>query len=116
MTKYQYLIVGGGMTADAAVRGIRAAHSKGTIGLFSLEPDQPYKRPLLSKGLWLEKPLDQAWLKTESLGVDIHLGTGIVSIDPEQARPRRPRRRTLLRRVAARHGRTPAGCRSVSRT
>ena len=63
MTKYQYLIVGGGMTADAAVRGIRAVDSKGTIGLFTREPDQPYKRPLLSKGLWLGKTADQAWLE-----------------------------------------------------
>jgi 3-phenylpropionate/trans-cinnamate dioxygenase ferredoxin reductase subunit len=83
VAKYQYLIVGGGMTADAAVRGIRAVDSKGTIGLFTLEPDPPYKRPLLSKGLWLGKSADQAWLKTESLGLEIHLATGIAAIDPK---------------------------------
>jgi NADPH-dependent 2,4-dienoyl-CoA reductase/sulfur reductase-like enzyme len=88
MAKYQYLIVGGGMTADAAVRGIRAVDSQGTIGLFSQEPDLPYKRPLLSKGLWLGKSVDEAWLKTESLSVDIHLATGIASLDPKSKRVR----------------------------
>jgi len=88
MAQYKYLIVGGGMTADAAVRGIRAADPKGTIGLFSQEPDPPYKRPLLSKGLWLGKSVDQAWLKTESLGVELHLAKGIVTIDPKGKRVR----------------------------
>ncbi len=88
MAPYKYLIVGGGMTADSAVRGIRAVDPNGTIGLFSREPDPPYKRPLLSKGLWLGKPVDQAWLKTESLGVEMHLARGIVTIDPKGKRAR----------------------------
>jgi NADPH-dependent 2,4-dienoyl-CoA reductase/sulfur reductase-like enzyme len=86
MAQYKYLIVGGGMTADAAVRGIRAADPKGTIGLFSQEPDPPYKRPLLSKGLWLGKTVEQAWLKTETLGVELHLAKSIVTIDPRRKR------------------------------
>lgn len=68
MLRYTYLIVGGGMTADAAVRGIRKVDSDGSIGLISAEPDPPYKRPPLSKGLWKGKPLDSAWLKTDSRG------------------------------------------------
>ena len=52
MEHYKYLIVGGGMTADAAVRGIRELDESGSIGLISREPDAPYARPLLSKGLW----------------------------------------------------------------
>jgi 3-phenylpropionate/trans-cinnamate dioxygenase ferredoxin reductase component len=84
MARYQYLIVGGGMTADAAVRGIRAVDPKGTIGLFSQEPDPPYKRPPLSKGLWLGKSVDQTWLKTDSLSVEMHLATGIATIDPRR--------------------------------
>ena len=35
MAKYKYLIVGGGMTANAAVKGIRQADAEGSIGLFS---------------------------------------------------------------------------------
>ncbi|MGH9809778.1 MAG: NAD(P)/FAD-dependent oxidoreductase, partial [Terriglobia bacterium] len=49
MEHYQYLIVGGGMTADAAVRGIRELDSAGSIGLVSGESVGPYDRPPLSK-------------------------------------------------------------------
>jgi 3-phenylpropionate/trans-cinnamate dioxygenase ferredoxin reductase subunit len=71
---YSYLIVGGGMAADAAVHGIREVDADGTIGLLSAEPDPPYKRPPLSKKLWHGKPLDSVWLGTDQLGVDLHLG------------------------------------------
>jgi NADPH-dependent 2,4-dienoyl-CoA reductase/sulfur reductase-like enzyme len=71
---YTYLIVGGGMAADAAARGIREVDPDGTIGLISSEPDPPYKRPPLSKKLWQGKPLDSVWLGTDQLGVDLHLG------------------------------------------
>ena len=71
---YTYLIVGGGMAADAAVHGIREVDADGTIGLLSAEPDPPYKRPPLSKKLWLGKALDSIWLGTDRLGVDLHLG------------------------------------------
>ncbi len=82
MTHYTYLLVGGGMTADAAARGIRAIDSRGMIGMFSGEPDPPYKRPLLSKGLWKGKSLDQAWCGTDRLGIDLHLAARIASVDP----------------------------------
>jgi len=71
---YTYLIVGGGMAADAAVRGIREVDADGTIGLISAEPDPPYKRPPLSKKLWRGKALESVWLGTDQLGVDLHLG------------------------------------------
>ena len=72
--RYSYLIVGGGMAADAAAHGIREVDPDGTIGLISSEPDPPYKRPPLSKKLWQGKPLDSVWLGTDQLGVDLHLG------------------------------------------
>jgi 3-phenylpropionate/trans-cinnamate dioxygenase ferredoxin reductase subunit len=71
---YTYLIIGGGMVADAAARGIRDFDPDGTIGLISSEPDPPYKRPPLSKKLWQGKPLDSIWLGTDQLDVDFHLG------------------------------------------
>jgi NADPH-dependent 2,4-dienoyl-CoA reductase/sulfur reductase-like enzyme len=71
---YTYLIIGGGMAADAAVRGIREVDVDGTIGLLSAEPDPPYKRPPLSKKLWRGKALESVWLGTDQLGVDLHLG------------------------------------------
>ncbi|GAB6068640.1 FAD-dependent oxidoreductase [Methylothermus subterraneus] len=74
MIHYHYLIVGGGMTADAAVRGIRAVDPEGSIGLISSELYPPYKRPPLSKGLWLGKPFEKLWYRTEECKVALHLG------------------------------------------
>jgi NADPH-dependent 2,4-dienoyl-CoA reductase/sulfur reductase-like enzyme len=71
---YTYLIIGGGMTADAAVRGIRQVDPGGSIALIGAEPDPPYKRPHLSKELWRGKPLEKLWCRTESQGVELYLG------------------------------------------
>ena len=83
---YAYLIVGGGMAADAAIRGIREIDLHGSIGLISAEPDPPYKRPPLSKKLWHGKALDSVWLKTDRLGVDLHLGRTARVLDLRQNR------------------------------
>ena len=82
MTHYKYLIIGGGLTGDAAVRGIRELDSEGSIGMFSMEPDPPYSRPSLSKGLWKGRPLEKIWRNTQSLGVELHLSCKIVQLDP----------------------------------
>ncbi|HEX8218468.1 MAG TPA: FAD-dependent oxidoreductase [Chloroflexia bacterium] len=82
MTHYQYLIVGGGMAADAAVRGIRDIDASGSIGLISAEADPPYKRPPLSKKLWQGKSLDSVWSKTADKGVEMHLGHRVALLDP----------------------------------
>ncbi len=81
MPFYDYLIVGGGMTADAAVRGIRSVDGEGTVGLVSAEPDPPYDRPPLSKGLWTGREEDGIWRRTEDLDVDLHLDRRIVRVD-----------------------------------
>ncbi len=81
MSHYQYLIIGGGMTADAAVRGIRAIDPNGSIGLISAELHPPYKRPPLSKGLWLGKPMEKIWYRTEALKVALHLGRTVQTLD-----------------------------------
>jgi 3-phenylpropionate/trans-cinnamate dioxygenase ferredoxin reductase subunit len=47
MPNYKYLILGGGMTADAAVRGIREIDRLGSIGVLSSEACAPYNRPPL---------------------------------------------------------------------
>lgn len=70
----KYLIVGGGMTAAAAARGIRDIDPDGSITLIGAEPDPPYKRPPLSKGLWAGKPFDRIWSKTDKFGIDLRLG------------------------------------------
>ncbi len=81
MRTYRYLIVGGGMTGDAACRGIRDHDSHGTIGLVGAEEHQPYARPPLTKALWKGKPEASIWRGTEELGIDLVLGRRIVSLD-----------------------------------
>ena len=58
MKKYKYVIIGGGMTGDSAIAGIRELDKHGSILLISAEPNPPYNRPPLSKGLWKGKPLE----------------------------------------------------------
>ncbi len=81
MPDYRYLIVGGGMTADAACRGIRDHDAEGSIGLISEEPDPPYSRPPLSKALWQGKAEETIWRGTAELGVELHLGRRVVALD-----------------------------------
>jgi len=81
VTHYPYLIVGGGMTADSAVRGIRELDASSAIGLVSAEADPPYSRPPLSKGLWKGEPLQNVWRKTEDLGVSLFLGRRVTTLD-----------------------------------
>lgn len=83
---YTYLIVGGGMAADAAVRGIREVDPNRDVGLITIEPDPPYKRPPLSKKLWQDKPLGSIWLNTDQRGVDLHLGRTARVLDLRQKR------------------------------
>ena len=81
MADYRYVIVGGGMTADAACRGIRDHDAAGTIGLFTTEAHAPYARPPLSKALWAGKDESSVWRGTPELEVDIHTGCEIVGLD-----------------------------------
>jgi NADPH-dependent 2,4-dienoyl-CoA reductase/sulfur reductase-like enzyme len=78
---FRYLIVGGGMTGDAACRGIRDHDSDGSIGLVGEEPVAPYARPPLSKGLWKGKEESSVWRGTPDLGVELLLGRRLVSLD-----------------------------------
>jgi 3-phenylpropionate/trans-cinnamate dioxygenase ferredoxin reductase component len=79
---YRYLIVGGGMTADAAAHGIRKHDSTGSIGLVGAEPHAPYNRPPLSKGLWKGEAEDSVWRKNAETGAQLHLGHRVVGLDP----------------------------------
>lgn len=77
----RYLVVGGGMTADAAVKALRRADPQGRTVLVSLEPEPPYKRPPLSKGLWKGQEESRADLGTVGTGADLLLGRRAVSLD-----------------------------------
>ena len=81
MKHYPYLIIGGGMTADAAAHAIRAVDPAAPIGLISAEPHPPYNRPPLSKGLWRGDPESTIWRGTDSIGVDLRLGRRVTAID-----------------------------------
>jgi 3-phenylpropionate/trans-cinnamate dioxygenase ferredoxin reductase subunit len=87
MNTYKYLIIGGGMTADAAVRGIREIDNSGSIGLLCSEASPPYDRPPLSKGLWKGGALESIWRGTDAVaGVKLHLDTVAARLDPAAKR------------------------------
>ena len=81
MKHYKYLIVGGGLAGDAAVRGIRELDAHGSIGMLSVELNPPYTRPNLSKGLWKGRPLEKVWRNTQELGLEMHLGRKVSRLD-----------------------------------
>jgi 3-phenylpropionate/trans-cinnamate dioxygenase ferredoxin reductase subunit len=77
---YKYLIIGGGLAGDGATKGIRELDAEGSIGVISMEPDPPYMRPSLSKGLWKGNPEEKIWRKTEERA-DLHLSRKAVQLD-----------------------------------
>jgi NADPH-dependent 2,4-dienoyl-CoA reductase/sulfur reductase-like enzyme len=86
MPDYKYLIIGGGMTADAAVQGIRQVDQEGSIGLIGSESKPPYDRPPLSKGLWKGKPLESIWRKAAAHDATLHLGRKVLHLDASNGR------------------------------
>jgi NADPH-dependent 2,4-dienoyl-CoA reductase/sulfur reductase-like enzyme len=81
MESTRYLIVGGGMTGDAAVKGIREHDLDGSIVLVGAEQHPPYARPPLTKGLWAGKDEQKIWRGTEEAGAALRLARRIVSLD-----------------------------------
>lgn len=86
MAHYKYLIIGGGMTGDAAIRGIRDVDATAAVGLIGAESQPPYNRPPLTKGLWKGEPEEKIWRQTDSLGAELHLGRRAVQLDPKNRR------------------------------
>ena len=106
MQSTRYLIVGGGMTGDAAVKGIRERDPDGSIVLVGAEQHPPYARPPLTKGLWSGADEAKIWRGTEDAGVDLRLGRRIVSLDLGAAsRDGRHGRGVRLGEALARHRR-----------
>ncbi|HET9590105.1 MAG TPA: FAD-dependent oxidoreductase [Anaerolineales bacterium] len=83
MKNYKYLIIGGGLAGDAGTRGIRELDTEGSIGVISMEPDPPYMRPNLSKGLWKGRPVEKIWRKTDERA-ELHLGRHATQLDPDK--------------------------------
>jgi NADPH-dependent 2,4-dienoyl-CoA reductase/sulfur reductase-like enzyme len=109
-----YLIVGGGLTADAACKGIRDVDPDGTITVVGAETHPPYARPPLSKGLWKGDAERTIWRDTADLGVAVEVGRTIVALDLEARRATDDRGRTydydrLLLATGGRPRRLPFG-------
>lgn len=86
MAHFNYLIAGGGMTAAAAAHSIREVDAPGAIAVIGAEPDPPYNRPPLSKGLWKGEAEETIWRNPDLAGVTLHLGRRVVSLDPRGKR------------------------------
>jgi 3-phenylpropionate/trans-cinnamate dioxygenase ferredoxin reductase component len=84
--RYKYVIVGGGMTADAAIEGIRQVDPSGSIALIGSETHPPYNRPPLTKALWKGTPLDSIWRRANRQGADLRLGRTVAGLDLRQRR------------------------------
>jgi NADPH-dependent 2,4-dienoyl-CoA reductase/sulfur reductase-like enzyme len=82
----RYLIVGGGLTADAACTGIRELDPEGQITVVADEAHPPYARPPLSKALWTGKEESTIWRGTEQQGAELRLGRRIVVLDLDARR------------------------------
>jgi len=83
----RYLVIGAGSAGVAATQAILETDKQARIDLFTREDILPYSRPMLTKtplkffdaaNYALHKA---AWYETRS--VTLHLGEGIVSLDPE---------------------------------
>ena len=103
MGAYRYLIVGGGMTGDAACRGIRDHDTDGTIGVVGAEAHEPYKRPPLSKALWKRQRRTRSGAARPSSASTFTPGGAIVVARPRGADgDRRHGASHTLREAAAR--------------
>lgn len=82
MAHFPFLIIGGGMTADAAAGAIRNYHPGAGIAMISAESHSPYNRPPLTKGLWKDTPMEAVWRNSADLGIELFLGRSVRGIEP----------------------------------
>src|SRR5215468_11385106 len=83
---YDYIIVGAGLAGASAVEGIREQDTRGTILLVGADPQRPYNRPPLSKGLWTGKEkLDAIFVHDlgfyQQHNIELALDTEIITLD-----------------------------------
>ncbi|MGH9543171.1 MAG: NAD(P)/FAD-dependent oxidoreductase [Terriglobales bacterium] len=87
--RYQYVIIGGGLTGGWAIDGIRERDGQGSIAMLSTEADPPYDRPPLTKQLWKgDTKLDDIFIHPRDYysqhGVTLRLETRVSVIDPRE--------------------------------
>lgn len=84
--EYDYVIIGGGMVAGNAVKGIREQDKEGNILVLSADRDVPYERPALSKKLWTDEEFTEDEITIgaeEEPAVTFAFETVVSSIDRE---------------------------------
>lgn len=79
---HDYLVIGGGMAADAAAKAIAEIDAGANIGIVGDEASPPYQRPPLSKALWKgdKSPADLD-LATAGSGAALYQGRRIEALD-----------------------------------
>lgn len=90
MREFDYVIVGGGLTAANAVEGIRQVDDEGSVVVLGDEEEPPYHRPPLSKeflqapgaGRELLHVKPEGWF--EKAGADLEPGRRVTSLDPDE--------------------------------
>lgn len=85
--QFDVMIVGAGQGGAAAAIQLRQQGFAGTIGLIGREDEPPYERPPLSKDYMLgEKPFERLYIRQPEFwaekGIELVLGTEVVSLDP----------------------------------
>lgn len=86
MQRFDYLTIGGGMTAAAAVTGIRDHDAEGSIGILTQEPVGPYDRPPLSKGLWTDDDMEVTDTERDVSSAEVLTARRAVRLDPHNKR------------------------------
>ncbi len=86
MKTYTYMIVGGGMCGDAALKELRKRDPEARKAMFTTEPHYPYDRPPLSKDLWTggKKERDIYRNTKPDDTTEVHTGRHIVAINPKE--------------------------------
>ena len=87
MTRYDNLIVGGGLAGGMIAQEFREAGGEGSIAIIGREPHTPYHRPPLTKEfLRGEKPADEVAMHSDAewkhMNVELRLSTVVSRIDP----------------------------------
>jgi len=82
MESFDHVVVGAGVAADAAARGVREEDPEATILLVGSEPDAPYDRPPLTKDLWRpDAPASVDLGTAAATGAEVRTGRTVVAID-----------------------------------
>ena len=78
---FDYLIIGAGMSGEAAAQALREADANAGIGMLGDESHPPYDRPPLTKALWKDGKESDIWRPIEKARADLQLSRRATRID-----------------------------------